>query len=250
MLILFWVKLGCVCKVGEQLTQFVGLPEGFKIWSPFLRSHFSNVFRHNSRAVFFRLFGRFACVQGFGGLGFRQKGLDRKVPFSYWLVLLTIGVAKRRTFSPGGLREQLVVFFRGALLAKSFFGKRVFKTKSPCPRAASIRGCFSILREAAQPSVKLTRLRLWGCDAVFGLLVAGEIGLRLQSRRAAYANRWAARRVQDLVVCSSVTLFKDFRHNSQAGVFACSVALPAFRVLAVSVFGKRVLTEKSRFRLN
>jgi len=35
--------------------------------------------------------------------------------------------------------------------------------------------------------VKLTRLRLWGCGAIFGQFFQGKIGLRLQSRRAAYA---------------------------------------------------------------
>jgi len=41
---------------------------------------------------------------------------------------------------------------------------------------------------AAQPRVKLTRLRLKGCGAIFGILVSDKIGLRSQSRRAAYTN--------------------------------------------------------------
>jgi len=36
--------------------------------------------------------------------------------------------------------------------------------------------------------VKLTRLRLRGFGAIFGVVVSGKIGLRLQSRRAAYAS--------------------------------------------------------------
>lgn len=38
-------------------------------------------------------------------------------------------------------------------------------------------------RSAAQPRVKLTRLRLWEFGAVFAPFGRGKIGLRLQNRR-------------------------------------------------------------------
>jgi len=40
---------------------------------------------------------------------------------------------------------------------------------------------------AGKPRVKLTRLRLWKCGAVFALFFQDKIGLRSQNRRAAYA---------------------------------------------------------------
>ena len=47
----------------------------------------------------------------------------------------------------------------------------------------------------AQPRVKLNRLRLWGCGAIFGKFFSGKIGLRLQSRRDSLRHRWAACRI-------------------------------------------------------
>ena len=146
--LLFWfrVKLGCLRQIGVQLTQTVGLPEGFKVWSSFLRSHLSNVFRHN----------RWAGVFG-------KKVLAEKSRFRIgWFCSpsgLQSGALFRRAGCAGGrLSSSGALCWRSRFLAKRFstssrlacewllFGvvfphvERQPNTASICP-AFPFRGC-------------------------------------------------------------------------------------------------------------
>ena len=63
----------------RQVSQTVGLLEGVKIWSSFLQSHFSKVFRHNRRAGFFACW--WLCPRsGFWRSRFSAKGAWLKSP--------------------------------------------------------------------------------------------------------------------------------------------------------------------------
>ena len=97
-------------------------------------------------------------------------------------------------------------------------------------------------------ALRLTRLRLWvgGAILVFWFRVKLGCGRKVGGQLTQTVGLPEGFKIWSSFLRSHFS--KSFRHNSRAGVFACSVALPAFRVLAVSVFGKRVLTEKSRFR--
>jgi len=67
-------------------------------------------------------------------------------------------------------------------------------------------------------------------DSIFGFYP-------LNPPRAGKASRWAARSFSRFTIFLAVALSKFIRHKRLAGVRACSVALQAFRVWAVSVFG-------------
>ena len=54
-------------------------------------------------------------------------------------------------------------------------------------RASDNEKKYSKDSELPNHALSLTRLRLWGCGAIFAHFFQGKIGLRSQNRRAAYA---------------------------------------------------------------
>ena len=77
----------------------------------------------------------------------------------------------------------MVSVFRCGVYSGWRYLKEILAEKLGChPK----RGAF-LSNQTAQPRVKLTRLRLRVCGAIFGQFFLGKIGLRSQNRRAAYA---------------------------------------------------------------